>query len=195
LLKTNSKLSLTPPCAPKAEKAVLGIMLRHNPAIDQLARLLKADDFHTFGYGKIFAQMVKMRNQGRPADIITLDAWLQRSDLKDDNIDLTDFWDDTLSPANGPVYAGMIDNCSVARQILQAVREIEEKVRSTNWSEPGSADRLLDFAMQRLREVQQHRSDSATRPMAVVVNVPLKRLDRGVERAGSKAAAGPFSAN
>lgn len=62
----------TPPQALEAEQAVLGAVLLDNAAIDRIGDTLSPADFYAQANGAIYATMMRLVGEGKPADIVTV---------------------------------------------------------------------------------------------------------------------------
>ena len=65
----------------EAEQSVVGSMILDRQAIITAAEILRQDDFYYRQYGTMFQTMVDMNNEGKPVDIVTLQARLKETCL------------------------------------------------------------------------------------------------------------------
>ena len=65
----------------EAEQSVVGSMILDRQAIITAAEILRQDDFYYRQYGTMFQTMVDMNNEGKPVDIVTLQARLKETDV------------------------------------------------------------------------------------------------------------------
>ena len=61
-----------PPHSIESEQSVLGGLLLDNAAWDRIADFVSADDFYRYDHRLIFQHIVKLINNSRPADVITV---------------------------------------------------------------------------------------------------------------------------
>ena len=66
------------PANEEAEQALLGAILINNDAIDRAAEFLQPEHFFIPAHGRIFAACLKLREQHRIADPVTLKAYFER---------------------------------------------------------------------------------------------------------------------
>jgi len=66
----------TPPQDLLAEQSVLGGMLMHHTAIDNVCEIVTSGDFYNPRHGVIFDAIVALHNDGTPVDAVTLVAYL-----------------------------------------------------------------------------------------------------------------------
>jgi len=62
----------TPPHSIEAEQSVLGGLLLDNAAWDRIADFVSAEDFYRYDHRIIFQHIVKLINETKPADVITV---------------------------------------------------------------------------------------------------------------------------
>ena len=69
-----------PPNSVEAEQSVLGGLLLENSAWDRIADVVAGEDFYRHEHRVIFRTIAALINESRPADIITVQEWLERND-------------------------------------------------------------------------------------------------------------------
>ncbi|WP_010582431.1 replicative DNA helicase [Schlesneria paludicola] len=73
-----------PPQNLAAEQSVLGCMLLENTALDDVADVLHADQFYSDIHQLLYSTIVRMREDGKPVDIVTLaDELSERNQLSE----------------------------------------------------------------------------------------------------------------
>ena len=73
-----------PPNNLDAEQAVLGAILNDNRMLDDLAEIVRAEDFYNHANRTIFEAMSEVVYSGATADLITVDDYLQRRGKAED---------------------------------------------------------------------------------------------------------------
>ncbi|MEU7818385.1 DnaB-like helicase N-terminal domain-containing protein [Pseudonocardia sp. NPDC049154] len=61
-----------PPADLGAERAVIGAVLHHAAVLDRAATVVEPDDFYRPAHTELFREMLRMRDEGRPVDAISL---------------------------------------------------------------------------------------------------------------------------
>src|SRR5512146_2831151 len=61
-----------PPHSVEAEQSVLGGLLLESGALDKIADLMTADDFYRQEHRLIYRQIVRLSEQAKPVDVITV---------------------------------------------------------------------------------------------------------------------------
>lgn len=80
-----------PPQDLQAERSVLGCLLLHAPAFDEVSDIVRNEDFYADKHRLVYSAICEMQAAGRNAiDIVTLSEWLTKSK--------------TLPAAGGPAY-------------------------------------------------------------------------------------------
>lgn len=62
----------------RQEQSVVGAMLMDKEAILTASEIITGQDFYQTSYGVIFESMVELFNEGKPADLITLQERLKK---------------------------------------------------------------------------------------------------------------------
>ena len=61
-----------PPHSPEAEQSVLGGLLLDNEAVDKVGDLIVDADFYSDAHRLVFAHIVQLVADGKPADVVTV---------------------------------------------------------------------------------------------------------------------------
>ncbi len=142
-----------PPHSIEAEQSVLGALLLDNSAFDKIADLISADDFYRDDHRRIYRHIVKLIDQTKPADIVTVGESIAASEDKDRTggpAYLGALAQNTPSALNIRRYAELVRERSVQRRLAQVATEIAESALTPTGKEVGQ---LLDEAEARIMEV------------------------------------------
>ncbi|MBM4239863.1 MAG: replicative DNA helicase [Gammaproteobacteria bacterium] len=121
----------TPPHSLEAEQAVLGGLLLDSNAWDNVADVLRSDDFYRPDHKVIFEAIGLLAAQGKPADAVTVSEQLERSSQLAQAGGLAYLGAlarDTPTAANVRAYAEIVRERSLLRQLLKAGTEIAASV-------------------------------------------------------------------
>jgi replicative DNA helicase len=72
-----------PPHSIDAEQSVLGGLLIDNGAFDKVGDILGDSDFYRDDHRRIFRQISRLIERGKPADVVTVDEAIKASEDKD----------------------------------------------------------------------------------------------------------------
>jgi replicative DNA helicase len=137
---------LTPPHSVEAEQSVLGALLIDGTAWDQVADVVRAEDFYRPDHRLIFEAFGELVAAGRPGDVITVSEQLERRARLVDAGGLAYLGTlarDTPTAANARSYALIVHEHALLRRLLVAGRQIAASV----FGEQGLAARdLVDQA-------------------------------------------------
>jgi replicative DNA helicase len=161
----------------RAERAVLGSMLRDGGCIAEVALLLSPESFRTDAHQTIYAAILRLFHAGEPADLILL-ADLLRNQKQIENIGgygyLGELRDAAPTAANADYYARIVRDASTCRRLLQAAKEIAAEVRQRT----GPAEQLLDAAERRILAIAQIGAEARTVDLRAIVGECYDDLDR-----------------
>ena len=135
-----------PPHSIEAEQSVLGGLLLDNSAWDKVADHLRGEDFYRHDHQLIYQHIVRLIDQGRPADVITVFDALTSSGKIDQVgglVYLNALAQNTPSAANIRRYAEIVRGRSVMRRLVSVSDEISESAFSPNGRE---TSQILDEA-------------------------------------------------
>ncbi|MGH8207590.1 MAG: replicative DNA helicase [Steroidobacteraceae bacterium] len=133
---------LTPPHSVEAEQSVLGALLIDGVAWDQVADVVRAEDFYRPDHRLIFEAFAELVAAGRPGDVITVSEQLERRGRLVDAGGLAYLGTlarDTPTAANARTYALIVHERALLRRLLEAGRQIASSV----FSDEGLAAREL----------------------------------------------------
>ncbi len=142
-----------PPHSIEAEQSLLGALLLDNSAFDKIADLVSADDFYRDDHRRIYRHIVKLVDQTKPADMVTVGESIAASEDKDrigGTAYLAALAQNTPSALNIRRYAELVRERSVQRRLAQVATEIAESALTPTGKDVGQ---LLDEAEARIMEV------------------------------------------
>ena len=116
-----------PPHSIEAESSLLGALLLSNDANNLIEGIVRAPDFYRFEHRVIFQAIQDLINQDKPADVITVNDWLQSKGQAEGGGGLT--YLNTLaqyvpSAANITRYTEIVKEKAVLRSLINAGDEI-----------------------------------------------------------------------
>ena len=147
-----------PPHSIEAESSVLGGLLLDNSAWDRVGDLLVDNDFYRHEHKLIYAAIGALINASKPADVITVNEYLQNQGKADEMGGLgylNSLAQYVPSASNIRRYAEIVRERSILRKLVSASDEI-----ATNAFNPqGKAiDRILDEAEQKIFNIGEEGS-------------------------------------
>ena len=150
-----------PPHSAEAEQSVLGAMLLDNRAFDRVGDTLQASDFYLHQHRLIFTACAELIHASRPADVITVLDRLQAQGKCDDAggmAYLNDLVSSVASAGNVGAYAGIVQQRSVCRRLLQVAMDLATEARAAAGPQ-GDVAGLIDRTAVRLLDLQQSTND------------------------------------
>jgi replicative DNA helicase len=140
----------------EAEKCVLGAILINNPAFNQAAEVIDAQDFFRDAHRRIFDKMVALSERSEPVDVVTLKDELTRSGDLDDvggPAYIASLTDGVPRSANVEYYAKIVKEKSTLRRLIQSATEVLGRA----YDAEEDADELLDQAERSIFQIAEHR--------------------------------------
>ncbi|RYE71246.1 MAG: replicative DNA helicase, partial [Oxalobacteraceae bacterium] len=116
-----------PPHSIEAEQSVLGGLLLDNAAWDRIADFVSQEDFYRYDHRIIFQHIVKLINNSRPADVITVYEALSSLGKAEEVGGLSylnALAQNTPSAANIRRYAEIVRDRGVLRKLITVADEI-----------------------------------------------------------------------
>lgn len=145
-----------PPQNIEAEEAILGGILLDPEAISRVNDRLVAEAFYISAHQDIYQAALRLHNQGKPTDLLSLINWLNDQDMLarvGGRNKLTTLIDRTVSAVNIDALAELVMEKFLRRRLIKAGNEIVHLGYQTQTELPT----LLDQAEQKVFNVTQER--------------------------------------
>ena len=156
-----------PPNSLDSEQAVLGGLLLHNDAWDQVADILTEVDFYNASHRIIFEAISTLLHHDRPADILTVKEHVKKTGNEETIggfVYLAQIAENTPSISNIEAYAKHVRELSVYRQLIVASHEIADTAYNPKEIE---VQQLIDLSEKKIFEI----AEQVTRGKKDIVNV------------------------
>ncbi len=144
-----------PPHSVEAEQSVLGGLLLENHAWERVADLINEQDFYRADHRAIWRQIVRLIDENKPADVVTVAESLE-SHNQLDNVGglayLAALAQNTPSAANIRRYAEIVRERAVLRKLAEVGGEIADSAYNTGGR---SAGQILDEAEAKVFEIKE----------------------------------------
>jgi replicative DNA helicase len=168
-----------PPHSVEAEQAVLGGLLINPVSWDQVADVVRQEDFYRPDHQLIFGAIAGIAGEGKPADVVTVSGFLERNgelDKAGGLAYLSSVARDTPTAANVRAYAQIVRERSLLRQLIQAGTQIASAVYNNDGT---SARDLVDRAEQRVFEIAEgsFRGREGARPVRDLLPAVIDQID------------------
>ncbi|MBI3466124.1 MAG: replicative DNA helicase [Planctomycetes bacterium] len=169
-------LDRQPPHSLEAERNVLGSVLISPECCDDLALLLRAEDFYSPANQKLFAHIMGMHDEGLPLDETLLVDRLKRSgDFEEigGTLYLAEVALAVPTAANAAYYARIVQDKSLARSLILASTEIAGEA----YAEEIEARDLLNKAEERIFAIHDAKWSGTVISMHDVLQEAFVHLD------------------
>ncbi|GLY08815.1 replicative DNA helicase [Pseudobacillus badius] len=149
-----------PPQSIEAEQAVLGAIFLEPAALTVASEILIPEDYYRTAHQKIYHTMLKLNDQGKAVDVVTVTEELAASkDLEDVGgvIYLTELAESVPTAANIEYYARIVEEKSLLRRLIRTATTIAQE----GYNREDEVDALLNEAEKSIMEVAQRKNTSA----------------------------------
>ncbi|KAA0445957.1 MAG: replicative DNA helicase [Candidatus Thioglobus sp.] len=144
-----------PPNSIESEQSVLGGLLMHNEAWDNVADVLVAEDFYNPAHRTIFSAISLLLENSAPADILTVKEQLKKTDEEEEVGGfeyLAQIAESTPSISNVATYALHVREFSVYRQLIMVSQEIADSAYNPKDIE---LQELIDFSERKIFDIAE----------------------------------------
>ncbi len=168
-----------PPHSIEAEQSVLGSMLIAPDSWDKVAETVIEQDFYNRSHQLIYAAIIRLLEQSKPVDLITVSEDLEQRDMLEEAggfAYLGELAKNTPSAANVVAYAEIIKEKAVTRELIGVANDIAESSYNT---EGRDSSELLDLAESKVFEIAEKRTTKSEGPQDLksVMTATLDRLE------------------
>lgn len=160
----------------EAEQSVIGACLLDNNLIDKAGDILSHADFASTAHAMIWAAMVRLRNAGHGADMLTVSERMEQDQSADEAggfAYLAEITRNTPSKANALTYAGIVADLAQRRRLLDEIADLGGLARDKDCE----LLKVIDEAQGRLSRIVRADADQAG-PMSADLADMLDEIDR-----------------
>lgn len=172
-----------------AEQSVLGSILIDPECFDDVAQIIRQDDFYLEAHGEIFALMQQYNLQSKSIDVITLINSLVSNQVYEDEAAARSYIkllvDVVPGSANAKDYAEIVRDKATLRRLILATEEIQKDA----YSEGDSVSKIVDLAEQRIFEIAEKNVRRDFAHIRDVIMQTYERLDK-LQKGGNEDAMG-----
>jgi replicative DNA helicase len=169
-------LDRQPPRSLEAERAVIGSLLLLPEVADEVALLVRPEDFYDDALRRIFRHMLALVDQGRQIDPTLLIQLLKDAgeyDLVGGAAYLLELGQQVSTAAHAEHYARIVRDKAVLRSLIHAGTDIVHEAY-----EPSvDARMMLSRAEERVFRILDTKGDTQVRPVRDVLHESLARID------------------
>ncbi|MBZ4643964.1 MAG: replicative helicase [Deferribacteraceae bacterium] len=165
-----------PPHDLEAERAVIASVLLEDKSLDKVVHLLNSDDFYHPAHRVIYSTLVRLSEENKPIDIVTLTSRLNDTDLlqKAGGIEYVSALVDIIpNAANIVYYANIVKDKALLRNLIAATSEISEKC----FSHYGEVSEILDEAEKNIFRIAEYKLKSEVRNIGSIIKDTFEILE------------------
>ena len=170
-----------PPQNLEAEQSILGGILLHNQALNQVLEILNKDDFYSEAHRKIFASILDLSERNEPCDLITLSNALRDNKYLDQiggMVYLSQLVDNVPSAANIAYYSKIVKQKAILRKLIGTATDILDR----SYGIGSDIDSVLDEAEQSIFQIAQNKIKPAFSPLKEVIKDSFKTIEKLYEK-------------
>lgn len=172
------------PHSVEAEQSVLGAMLMDREAIMAASEIIDSEDFYQHQYGILFEAMLELYNEGKPADLITLQDRLREKDVPPE-ISSLEFARDLLNAvptsANIRYYAQIVQEKSMLRKMIK----VTEEIANTCYLAKERVDDIMEDTEKKVFNLLQKHTSGDFVPIKDVVLNALDKIELASKNKGN----------
>jgi replicative DNA helicase len=160
----------------EAEQSLISAILIDNAILDEVTEIIKADDFYATAHKKIFAAILALNSQGRPADLVTL-VNLLRDKRQLEKIGgaayLSRIVDTVPMAVNAVHYAGIVRRKAALRSLICKGNEIINRCLKCG----DEVEEVIDFAERSIMNISVANSPASSRRVGELMVEVIDRLE------------------
>jgi len=151
------KMDRIPPHNQEAEQSVIGAIFLEPQALITAAEILQEEDFYRVAHQKIFHTMIRLSDQGKPIDVVTVTEELSaKKELEDVGglSYLTEIANSVPTAANIAHYARIVEEKALLRRLIRVATDIVED----GFAREDEVEALLSEAEKKMMEVSNRKN-------------------------------------
>lgn len=175
-MEDNGSIVKQMPVSIEAEQALLGSIIRKPESFDVVGGMLTAEDFYLEMHKHIYNSLVKMYNESRTIDPVTLANTLVEMGDKDQTggIQYIALLADSVpSTANIKDYAAIVKDKSTLRRLITACDEINKEA----YDEASSVRSIIDSAEQKIFDISNNNDTKELRHIGDILQNVYRDLE------------------
>jgi replicative DNA helicase len=169
-------LDRQPPRSVEAERAVLGSLLLLPEVCDEVALIIRPDDFYDDAHARIFRQILSMHEGGRPVELTLLVQHLKDAgeyEVVGGAAYLLELTQEVATAAHAEHYARIVRDKAVLRSLIHAGTDIIQEA-----SDPTvDAREMLSRAEEQVFRILDSKGDNQVTSIREVLHESLARID------------------
>jgi replicative DNA helicase len=170
-----------PPQNIEAEAAVLGSMLIEEHAIADAIELLEGSSFYNDANRKIFECIIRLYNDGKAVDVVTLIEELKKTEDLDKiggSTYVTNLATVVPTAANIKHYARIVREKSILRNLISTATNIITE----SYDAHGDVEKILDRSERMIFEISSKKVDTNFAPIKEVIKDSIETIDTLYQR-------------
>ena len=179
----NSSLIRQVPVSIEAEQALLGAIIVSPDAFDKIGGIITADDFYVAEHQHIYTALIKMYNQNKTIDVVTLVNMLVEMGDRDEAGGvqyITLLAESVPSATNVKDYAKIVKDKSTLRRLIRVCDEINEDAYSET-----DVRTVIDSAEQKIFDISHNNDTKEFRHIRDVLQNVYRDLETLSETKGA----------
>ncbi|HEY1603548.1 MAG TPA: replicative DNA helicase [Pirellulales bacterium] len=176
-------LDRLPPQSIEAEKAVLGSVLLDPFVCDDVALLVRPQDFYGHAHQILFRHLLAMHEAGQRVDITLLVERLKQSgdyEAVGEAVYLADIAQSVPTAANASYYANIVRDKATLRALIHASTDILRDAYDQNLD----AREMLSGAEEKIFRILEDKGIGELAPISEVLTAALSRIDARLTHGG-----------
>lgn len=169
------------------EREVLGGVLRWPACLDDLATVLRAEDFTQAAHADVWRALLALWDARKPVDLASLANELQaRGQMQSVGgyAALARLWDETASGANAAYYARLVRQRSVVWRLHGLAGELARDTADWRRWSGDDASALLEWAERNVLAISEVGAGGVTHELPQILNEACDRIDARSRQAG-----------
>ncbi len=170
-----------PPQNLEAERAVLGALLLDENCFDRVMDMVSAADFYLESHRLIFEAICRLREKGRPLDLISLSDHLKGEgnlDKAGGAAGVSALADRVPTAANVDYWARLVREKSLLRRLINEATHIISEA----YDEPEELENFLDRAENKILDISMDQTGTPYQPMRTLVKHSFEIIEEFAQR-------------
>lgn len=183
--KVEALLGKQPPVSNEAEMGVIGSILLAPDVLDEVAMIVRAEDFHDTAHEKLYRHLLAMHESGRKADLMLLHDRLKTAgelEAVGGMAYIHQLFEAVTHAAHATYYAEIVRQKSILRALINA----STAILRDSYEEGMDSKHLLSSAEQRIMGILDSRTSSMPSTIRSILQEAMERISARMDGSHSQ---------
>lgn len=172
------------PHSMEAEQSVIGSMIMDREAIVAASEMVLGEDFYNRQYGVLFDTMVELNDEGKPADLVTLQERLKEKGTPPEIYSM-EYIRDVMAAVPTSAHIKHYANIVAEKAVLRKLIRVNEDIANSCYAQSEPLESILETSEKNIFDIIQKRNSGDFVPIRQVVMNAMNLIEEASKNKGA----------